>query len=257
MQAPSQANLRGRGLPHGGLTRRLASLLLGILVAAQLTSCQPGSPLSFAPPSSRVLFIGNSFTFYNGGVDQEVRGLDPSIEVKQLAVGGYSLKDHWDGGQAISTIRSEKWNHGVLQEQSQAPVTGPTNFLAYAAKLNGEIRADGAQTVLFMTWQRPDSIQYGVTTQNLANTYYRAGNQLGARVAPVGLAFARALQQKPTLALNIQDGHPTPQGTYLAACVLYATIFQKTPVGIPYAPSGVSADERNFLQKVAAEIMGY
>jgi hypothetical protein len=73
----------------------------------------------------------------------------------------------------------------------------------------------------------------------------------------VGLAFARALQERPELALNVQDGHPTVQGTYLAACVIYATIFAKTPFGIHYSLSGISQDERDFLQRIAAESTGY
>ncbi len=258
MQAIGTAE-NGRSARVGpGTAYRFASIALVVILLGLQASCQPGGGIfSLSPPSARVLFIGNSYTFYNGGVDQELRGLDRSIEVKQVTAGGYSLKDHWEDGLAVNTIRSQKWDFVVLQEQSQAPVTDQSTFLSYASRLNGEIRADGAETVLFMTWQRSDSVQYGVTTQNLASAYYGAGSQLGARVAPVGLAFARALRQRPDLALNIQDGHPTPQGTYLAACVIYATILQKSPVGRSYAPSGVTAEQRDFLQKIAAEVMGY
>ena len=104
-----------------------------------------------------------------------------------------------------------------------------------------------------MTWERPDSVQYGVTTQSLATSYYAAGNRFGVKVAPVGLAFALALQERPELALYASDGHPTVRGTYLAACVFYATLFGKSPVGITYAPSGIPAQDRDFLQKVAAQ----
>ena len=46
-------------------------------------------------------------------------------------------------------------------------------------------------------------------------------------------------------------------GTYLGACVPYATIFDKSPVGLSYVPSGLSGDDRGFLQQLAAETMGY
>ncbi len=60
-----------------------------------------------------------------------------------------------------------------------------------------------------------------------------------------------------TYALYIEDGHPTEAGTYLAACVLYATIFGKSPVGIRASAFNLSDQQREFLQLIAAEIMGF
>ncbi len=229
-----------------------------LIVQVLLSACAPLQSMAPAlQPSSRILFIGNSFTFFNGGVDQQVRGLDPSVEAKELAVGGYTLADHWNAGQALDAIRGGHWNYVVLQDQSQAPVNSPDEFVEYAGKFDGQVRAAGGQTVLFMTWERPDSIQYGVTTQALAEAYYAAGNQFGIIVAPVGSAFAQAIQQKPDVVLYAQDGHPTVEGTYLAGCVLYATILGKSPVGLGYAPPGISNEDRDFLQQVAGQVTGH
>jgi hypothetical protein len=106
-----------------------------------------------------------------------------------------------------------------------------------------------------MTWERPDSVQYGVTAQALYNAYTALGQQLGIKVAPVGLAFSMALQERPDLKLYIQDGHPTQQGTYLAACVFYGFIFQQSPVGNSYR-GDVSKDDKDFLQNIAAKALG-
>jgi hypothetical protein len=103
-----------------------------------------------------------------------------------------------------------------------------------------------------MTWERPDSRQFGVTTQFLADSFFKAGAQLHVKVAPAGLAFAEALKQQPQLRLNMKDGHPRMTGTYLAACVLYRTITGKSPVGIRYAPPEIGPDDRDFLQKIAS-----
>jgi hypothetical protein len=236
----------------------LRTLLLYLIAAPILVSCDIGSSLlSFATPTSRILFIGNSFTFINGGVDQQVKELAPSIEVTRLAVGGFTLQDHWDDPGTLRAIRGQEWDYVVLQEQSQTPVSNQAKFLQYAGRLNKEIKLAGAETILFMTWQRPDSVRYGVTTRNLANAYYEAGRQLGARVAPAGLAFAQALQERPGLELYIQDGHPTEAGTYLSACVLYATIFGRSPVGISSAALKIPAEERDFLQRITSEVMGF
>ena len=108
-----------------------------------------------------------------------------------------------------------------------------------------------------MTWERPDSVAGGVTTAALASAYDAVAAQLGTRVAPAGQAFARSLLQRPDLPLYSQDGHPTEAGTYLAACVLYGVIFQKTPVGNSYVGPGVTKDDAAYLQQVAAETLGF
>ena len=46
-------------------------------------------------------------------------------------------------------------------------------------------------------------------------------------------------------------------GHYLAACVLYGTLLKQTPVGNSYADWTMPTDTRDFLQRVAAETLGY
>lgn len=71
-------------------------------------------------------------------------------------------------------------------------------------------------------------------------------------VAPVGAAWQTAVAQKAFPALWQDDGsHPTVQGTYLAACVFYATIFRQSPMGLSYH-DGLSDAEAIKLQEVAA-----
>jgi lysophospholipase L1-like esterase len=81
---------------------------------------------------------------------------------------------------------------------------------------------------------------------------YRAlGAELGVAVAPAGQAWQTMLRQDPTIALWQDDGsHPSRAGTYLAACVLYARIFNASPVGISDT-EGLSGDVARTLQVVA------
>ena len=203
-------------------------------------------------PSTRILFIGNSYTFFNGGLDKQLKGLAPSAETECIAIGGYSLESHWNSGNALRRIRETKWDYVVLQEQSQTPVINQKKFYDFARKFDEEIRRSGAKTVLLMTWERPDSKQYGVTTDSVAAAYTDLGKQLDAKVAQAGIAFARALRARPELSLYNQDGHPTMEGTYLAACVLYQTIFEQSPIGNPYSEPSVSTATRSYLQQIAA-----
>jgi len=72
-------------------------------------------------------------------------------------------------------------------------------------------------------------------------------------VIPAGLAFAAARAKRPELELYQPDKrHPTLAGTYLAACVVYATLFGKSPVGLSYT-AGLVPDTAAFLHTVAWE----
>jgi len=226
------------------------------LLSAIIAGCgsQPDKPS--AVPVRRILFIGNSYTGFNDGIDKHLTGLAPHIVAGRIAPGSATLEAHWRNSDTLHLIRTGKWDVVILQEQSQAPVIHTKNFSEYAEKLSEEIKKAGAQTILFMTWERPDSIQYGVTAANLSGVFTEVGQQLGVRVAPVGVAFFKAMQERPGLKLYSLDGHPTLQGTYLAACVFYGVIFEKSPSGNAYA-AGLPDADRVFFQKVAAQVLGY
>jgi len=225
---------------------RAAAIVLVCVVSLAFASCG-------GHPATRVLFVGNSFTFYNGGIDAQLARLAPSVRASSVAVGGYTLDRHWHGGTVPQAIRDGHWTYVVLQEQSQLPVIDPAMFRQGVTELDRAIAASGARTILLMTWERPDSVGEGVTTANLAAAYDALGAELKIKVAPVGLAFADALAQRPGLVLYGPDGHPTVAGTYLAACVVYETILGRSPVGIADADKSISAELRDFFQQIAAQ----
>jgi hypothetical protein len=92
-----------------------------------------------------------------------------------------------------------------------------------------------------------------VMTAELAEAYTSVGNDNDALVVPVGLAFAAALARKSGLHLHMDDKrHPTPAGTYLAACTVYAALFRRSPIGLAHV-SDLDAATAHLLQSVAVE----
>ena len=118
-----------------------------------------------------------------------------------------------------------------MQEQSMRPCVEPQMTARYAAELDKLIDKTGAQTVFFLTWARQHIPQM---QDGLDHTYYSVAERLDAKVAPVGRAWKAIREASPTLALHRSDkSHAAPAGTYLAACVFYATITGRSPVGLP------------------------
>jgi hypothetical protein len=206
--------------------------------------------------ATRILFVGNSFTYVNGGIDARLGRMAPSSKASRLGMPGYTLEQHWKDGEALRAIREGGWGYVVLQEQSQTPVLASGKFREYAREFDREIRRSGASTILLMTWERPDSVGYGVTSAGLVAAFTAVGAELGVKVAPAGLAFARSLRERPSLLLYSQDGHPTRYGTYLAACVLYGTIFGARVAGTPpELDGGVPVELQDYLQRIADETL--
>jgi len=77
---------------------------------------------------------------------------------------------------------------GPMHRQ-QLPVLARQSFLGFSRQFDAEIREAGAKKVLLMTWEQPGSISAGVNTTNLASAYNSVGTELGAPVAPAGLAL--------------------------------------------------------------------
>ena len=210
---------------------------------------------------------GNSYTAANSlHTLMESLGIQNADAV---TAGGKKLSAHWSevntsGHSSNTTLRNSNinWDYVVLQDQSQIPGFYRTNSdwiasMNGAVGLSGAVEDEGGESVLLMTWGRRNGDatnpvlynNFTVMQERLESGYidYRdnmtaAGNTVW--IAPVGLAFAlihdsvMASGTNATLSGNTfydlytSDGsHPSLAGSYLAACVLYATMTGESPVG--------------------------
>ena len=116
------------------------------------------------------------------------------------------------------------------------------------------IKQAGAKTVLYMTWARRHAPE---TQQIISDAYNSIGKELGAIVVPVGLAWQNFLAKHQTPVLHDRDqSHPTPAGTYLAACVFLAVLLKTNPIGIDAGPAVLVKADREALQATAWKQFG-
>lgn len=228
-----------------------AARVAAALVAAGLACVSAQEPGARA---TRLLFIGNSYTYFNNLpaiVERlgEAAGAGP-IDVRMVAPGGMRLEDHWQAPDAHTALRQGPWDVVVLQEQStlgvdwfldgRARVSTDEVFAPAVDRWVGKVREAGARPVLYLTWARKATPE---DQAGLNRAYGRASSRTGAEVAPVGLAWQRARSAAPAVELYADDGsHPAPAGSYLAAATLVARVFGKSPVGLPAQVSGPPVD---------------
>lgn len=217
----------------------------------------PGTPaLAEGSPPRDILFVGNSFTYYNNGLSTHYRNLVQSAftdaattgRIRMMTISGGRLSEHYAGLRFM--LNDYDWDVVVLQGYSNEPIMAESaaSFRDSARTSAGKVRADGAEPVLFMTWAYSD--KPGMTSA-LSDAYRSIGNELDVQVVPVGLAFAQATEARPDIELRISDKkHPTVAGTYLAACVFFAALTEMSPEGLSYR-AGLPADVATFLQSTA------
>jgi hypothetical protein len=247
--------------------------VLAISGCANLISTPPAAVATPSSPPKALLWVGNSFFYYNnsmhGHVAQLTRG-DKSITHRGVSVtiSGSGIDWH-DVASYLGPDRIGKYSFVgdneirfnppgpqfdavMFMDCSQCPIHPQLKpvFHAYAKKHSDTIRANGARPVLFMSWAYKDKPEM---TAQLAEQYTIAGKTNDAQVVPAGLAFAKSVARRPALDLYVADKrHPSLAGTYLAACTVYASLLGKSPVGNAYT-AGLPADVAAHLQQVAWE----
>jgi hypothetical protein len=202
--------------------------------------------------SLKVLFVGNSFTARNdlpGLIAQLAATRGRGLEHRLISAGGASLRMHWNAGAARLAIQSGHYDFVVLQEQSTLPVKNARRMHENIRLFDEVIKAAGARTALYMTWARRHAPE---SQQAITDAYTSIGRELDATVVPVGLAWQRFFGKYDHPVLHDKDqSHPTLAGSYLAACVFLAVLYEQSPVGIAAAIEGLSKKDQALLQKIA------
>ena len=241
----------------------MRKLILPALLLASATQAQQTS----------VLFIGNSYTGVNdlpNTFRQVALSLGDTVTTSAQTPGGYTLIGHSTTPATLDAIASQPWDFVVMQEQSQlgALPFDVTDTELGALQLVAAIEENDECTypVFYMTWGRqngddlncadfPFMCTYDGMQQGLRDNYVALAELNDAFVAPVGVAWKQVRDTHPFINLYNPDGsHPSVEGTYLAACVFYSTLFQQSCVGAGFV-SSVQPDTAAILRGIASAIV--
>jgi hypothetical protein len=248
------------------------TLLLAIPLIPLAIAAAP-APAVKAPQvdtPARVLFVGNSYFYYGDSLHNHVQRLvtaaDPALEgklnYKSATIGGAELAHH-DIDYLMRPGRigvKEPFQLVILQGGSGEPLSEArrAKFREKAIEFDKVIRKRGGKTALYLThaYVKPHAEAKPENITRTEELYVTIGNEIGALVIPVGLAFEEAYRRRPGIKLHkaFDGSHPELIGTYLAACTLYASVYGKSPVGNKYDYYGkIDSEMAAFLQQVAAD----
>ncbi|MCY3767334.1 MAG: hypothetical protein OXH06_18105 [Gemmatimonadetes bacterium] len=244
------------------------TFLLWVSDSAAVANLVPEVTKTETADPTRILFVGNSYLYYNNSLHDHVKrmvaaaGIHDSDDLifKSVTINGGTLLDH-DISDYLEPgkFRMERpFQVVVLQGHSKAALLDG-NRARFAEAVTGfsmEVAAAGGETALYMThaYVLPHEMYRDDMIRDIENLYVTEGNEVGALVIPIGLAFEEAYRRRPDLQLHMPyDGtHPSLAGTYLAAATVFASLYGRSPLGVQYDYFGrIDGSTVRFLQEVA------
>lgn len=249
------------GRRWNGLCGRLLTRLLVVLTLGATPGCGDGSnptppPGNAGPlPSAdvKVLFVGNSLTFFNdlpSRVQTIAEAAGHTLSKRSFASANFSLQEHWQSGIARE-IREARADVVVLQ---QGPSTLPQNqehLKSWSETLAPVIREAGGRPALFMVWPSRARLSY---FGDVRTSYANAAEAVDGIFIPAGQAWLSAWDRDESLALYGPDGfHPSELGSTVAALTIYRMLFDEpvTELPITLQPSSSGLPRISILPETA------
>ncbi|MBQ6186923.1 MAG: SGNH/GDSL hydrolase family protein [Prevotella sp.] len=221
--------------------------------------------------SLRILWVGNSYTYYHD-LPQIVKDIASSQRMKlsttTILKGGEQFSGHLKNPRLISELKRGGWDYVVLQEQSTLPSLATNDVIKstypYAHTLDSMAKAGSPQVkvIYYMTWGHKygtiyktdyePAHHYTTMQERLKTSYLEMAHMNNSWCAPVGMAWKKIRDEHPDYQIYEDDcTHPSVLGSYLAANVIFTTIYQRQyQTGVK---CGIADSQAEVIQQTAQQ----
>nr|WP_314259071.1 hypothetical protein [uncultured Devosia sp.] len=265
-------------------TIALAAILLGlILFVPPLNTMLYGGIQTIRDqfdtrPERRILFIGNSRTFYND-MPEMVRQMSGEaggaerLHIEMYAKSGVSLETHWADPQ-VQALLGQGWDDVVLQAQSTAQYDAQHSGRLWqtAEQFIDKARSVGAKPVMFVTWRYTAFCPPGMGIpgagktlpasglpnmhRNIQLQHARLAETTGVELVNVG-ALWESLQDKAAIFHLYADcNHPSVYGSYLSALMFFNYFTGGTVADVAYRPEWMPEERASYIRQFVSAYLG-
>jgi hypothetical protein len=238
------------------VSQKATKLSLVLIIFATFSNASLDIKTPTSEKISSLMLVGNSFFYYNNSLHNHLGDLiknDPnvtSMKRRSITINGSDLPWHdiesYLSNEHIGSFRIDTKNNNkyvpssntkidavIFMGCSLCPIHPDTKdtFQVYVQKYSEIIRDKNAEPMLFMSWpykNKPEMIN------SLRNVFINTANKNNLLLIPAGEAFYRFNLSYPEIDLYTKDlRHPSKEGTYLAAAVVFASLYGKATAGNP------------------------
>ena len=245
------------------------AILLTILLLLDVSDTKAQSEEPY-----KILFIGSSYFNFNDLPNlfkNFSRQSGKEMLIYRQITNGLFLEDHAKSNSTDARIKEQDWDFVVLQgvgSMAAYPEILTSHPIFPSLKILSDKILANCETskIIFcmpwafedgMTWKQGWDDDFDTMQAKIYANTIRYSDEIGYAIAPVGWAWSKILSEKnyPLHYLHMSDwNHPNEKGTYLMACVLYATIYQERASGNSFY-SSIAAEEAIHFQEVASNMV--
>ena len=258
--------LEGERIPEmdGRETTGMAMFVSSSYIGANVQNLGTSEP----EDTTRVLCIGNSFTYYNSCplMLKEIAWsqghyLDMNASVK----GGRNMAHHHTLATTVDLLQEGGYDIVYLQDQSQGPARVGYDRKKNASQVEAIVKmadmvratSEDCRVVIECTWAYPGKKNGGFDSVSDFYRYAGKGAEIMARkvgtkeISPIRDAFRLAALECPDIMLFSSDSyHQSPYGSYLKSCVNYLLLFGE-PFAGEAADCGLDPNKTAALRNIA------
>jgi hypothetical protein len=214
-----------------------------------------------------ILFIGNSYFYYNDSLHNHVRRMleeaypEMTFTFKSSTISAARLHHH--NFEHLLDHKNlgvkEKYDLIIMQAGSFEFSNSEfkTKYIETVNEYSSMAKNADIKTALYMFHDYlPYERRYRKNNlEELIATHRQAAMESDSLLLPVALAFEKAYAARNDIKLHHPDGsHPSLLGHYLAAYTIFSFLTNSSPVGLKYNYlNQLSAEEILFLQNTAWE----
>lgn len=217
----------------------------------------------------KILFIGNSFTYFNDlpkMLEKIACESGQDIYCDSVTKGGAYLHQYADANDELGIRFSEakekeEWDYAVIQDQSFNPINNTEDFESSALALCKHLERC-KKIFFYQTWAYKDGsdklkkteLSYNEMYKGLKKAYSDTAKKVRGIIVPVGDSFKKIKENHPEIEIYKEDSfHPNVLGTYLSACTFYAFMFNKSPENLS-VPQDIDNSIAKIMQKTVMEV---
>jgi hypothetical protein len=219
-------------------------------------------------PTQRMLFLGHSYTYYNDMPAMVAKMADSAdspvhYDITMSAFPNATLKDHWHNRKTRALLAQGGWDRVILQpEGGFTPSDTNSSQYVYGSKLLAGTSRE--RPAIIINWLATEGFyrqHYSTTRSEDAeidqSSLRGLAYAVGADVIDIASVWDRVKADQLPFSLYKDGNHPSLEGSYLAALVVYAGLSHDDVTKVTYVPWRMSGSDAKLLrERVQASLAG-